>query len=138
MIETVAAIVIGAPLLGCLPLLYIAASIGKRAEKLGLNPGWYLLIALLGWFVGLIMCPAGAGTILVEYRKLSVVMDPIQSALLLLSAFVGASVGGSTGYVLLWMRTVHHPDFEELDRMPPALGIADIHQLRDGDDFLSK
>ena len=97
-------------------LSFVMRRIRRRARTAGVSPVGALVLAYFGYLAGTITSIfAGLGLLWVLFPNSP--PDALIVVTLILSSVVGTVVGSGFGYVVLWGRTTHDPDYEEL-RVP--------------------
>jgi len=97
------------------PLWLIMGRIHRRAESARVSPVGALFLAFVGYLFGTVAANFGAFSLISLYsgRNLSsLLIFPT----LLVGSCAGSIVGSGVGYIFIWARTTHDPDFEPLDR----------------------
>jgi hypothetical protein len=134
----------GPDLLPFLPPLLVAqllviwvawAAVGARARRAGVDPASFQFLTAVGWGVGFVVMPVAAAAFIDRLDPGARLSDRTAVLLTLAACLAGGIVGAAVGYVLLRMRTVRHPDYEEDGGRPPSQ-VAHVRQARDGDDVL--
>lgn len=102
-------------------LWLVMGRIHERARATGKSQLGPQLLAFVGYMVGTVASDAGAICLLELVYSGGDPPGPVIFLTMLVGSCVGTVVGAGAGYVSLWARTTHDPDYEPLSR-PPAGG----------------
>ena len=98
-------------------LSFVMRRIHRRAGAVGVSPVGALILAYIGYLVGIMTSIfAGLGLLMVIFAD-----NPpgtLIAVTLVFSSVVGTVVGSGVGYVVLWARTTRDPDYQELHAPP--------------------